>query len=159
MRFIHIKLHQNFSVYVHCYTNISFVKLSICRSRQNFVLPRSFHKNTRTIRVILLYPFSSLTISIHIRILEALLEKFLSNSYMLQTPRLFQGFSYNLHCLARHYNYSLHAFKFFICCQIKTSLTASTKGENISNNVRIFAINLYAPRHKPYLISYGYTIA
>ena len=104
-------------------------------------------------------PFSSLTISIHIRILEALLKKFLSNSYMLQTPRLFQGFSYNLHCLARHYNYSLHAFKFFICCQIKTNLIASTKGENISNNVRIFAINLYAPRHKPYLISYGYTIA
>ena len=59
---------------------------------------------------------------------------------MLQTPRLFQGFSYNLHCLARHYNYSLHVFKFFICCQIKTNLIASTKGENISNNVRIFAI-------------------
>ena len=57
-------------------------------------------------------PFFSLTISIHMRILEALLENFLSNSYMLQTPRLFQGFSYNLHCLARHYNYSLHAFKF-----------------------------------------------
>ena len=56
--------------------------------------------------------FSSLTFSIHIRILEALLKKFLSNSYMLQTPRLFQRFSYNLHCLARHYNYSLHAFKF-----------------------------------------------
>ena len=144
---------------VVCQTNILFVKLTICRSRQNFVLPRPFHKNTRTIRVILLYTFSSLIISIHIRILEALLEKFLSNSYMLQTPRLFQGFSYNLYCLARHYNYSLHAFKFFICCQIKTNLIASTKGENISNNVRIFAINLYAPRHKPYLISYGYTIA
>ena len=138
---------------VVCQTNILFVKLTICRSRQNFVLPRPFHKNTRTIRVILLYPFSSLTISIHIRILEALLDKFLSNLYMLQTPGLFQGFSYNL-----HYNFSLHAFKFFICCQIKTNLIASTKGENISNNVRIFAINLYAPRHKPYLISYGYTI-
>ena len=87
-------------------------QISICRSRQNFVLLRLFHKNTRTIRVNLLYPFSSLTISIHIRILEALLEKFLSNSYMLQTPRLFQRFSYNLHCLSRYYNYSLHAFKF-----------------------------------------------
>ena len=144
---------------VVCQTNILFVKLTICRSRQNFVLPRPFHKNTRTIRVILLYPFSSLTISIHIRILEALLDKFLSNLYMLQTPRLFQGFSYNLHCLARHYNYSFTCIQVFICCQIKTNLIASTKGENISNNVRIFAINLYAPRHKPYLISYGYTIA
>ena len=144
---------------VVCQTNILFVKLTICRSRQNFVLPRPFHKNTRTIRVILLYPFSSLTISIHIRILEALLKKFLSSSYMLQTPRLFQGFSYNLHSLARHYNYSLHAFKFFICCQIKTNLISSTKGQNISTSVRIFTINLYAPRHKPYLISYGYTIA
>ena len=82
-----------------------------------------FHKNTRTISVILLYPFSSLTISIHIRILEALLKKFLSNSYMLQTPRLFQGFSYNLHCLARHYNYSLHAFKFsYVAKSKQTSL-------------------------------------
>ena len=105
-------------------------------------------------------PFSSLTISIHIRILEALLKKFLSKSYMIQTPRLLQEFLYKLrYCLARHYNFSLHAFKFFICCQIKTNLIASTKGENISNNVRIFAINLYAPRHKTYLISYGYTIA
>ena len=106
---------------MHCQTNISFVKLSIYRSRQNFVLPKPFHKNTKTIRVIILYPFSSLTISIHIRTLEALLKKFLSNTYMLQTPRLFQGFSYNLHYLARHYNYSLHAFKFYICCQIKTT--------------------------------------
>ena len=64
--------------------------------------------------------FSSLTILIHIRILEALLEKFLSNSYMLQTPRLFQGFSYNIHCLARHYNY---AFKFSYAARSKqTSL-------------------------------------
>ena len=144
---------------VVCQTNILFVKLTICRSRQNFVLPRPFHKNTRTIRVILLYPFSSLTISIHIRILEALLDKFLSNLYMLQTPGLFQEFSYNLHCLARHYNYSLHAFKFFICCQIKTNLIASTKGENISNNVKILATNLYAPKLKSYFISYDYSIA
>ena len=72
----------------------------IINSRQNFVLPKPFHKNTRTIRVILLYTFSSLIISIHIRILESLLEKFLSNFYMFQTPRLLLGFSYNLHWLA-----------------------------------------------------------
>ena len=104
-------------------------------------------------------PFSFQTISIYIRILKALSKKFLSNSYMLQTPRLFQGFSYNIHCLARHYNYSFTCIQVFICCQIKTNLISSTKGENISTNVRIFAINLYAPRHKSYLISYGYTIA
>ena len=103
--------------------------------------------------------FSSLTIKIHIRILETLLKKFLSNSYMLQTPRLFQGFSYNLHCLVRHDNYSLYAFKFFICCQIKTNLIASTIGENISNNVRNFTTNPYALRHKLYLIYYDYSIA
>ena len=39
---------------------------------------------------------------------------------------------------------SLYAFKFFICCQIKTNLIAFTIGENIPNNVKIFAINLYA---------------
>ena len=67
--------------------------------------------------------FSSLTISIHIRILEALLEKFLSNSYMLQTPRLFQGFSYNLHCLARHYIiHYMHSSFSYVARSKQTSL-------------------------------------
>ena len=51
-----------------------------------------FHKNARTIRFIPFVPFYSLIISIHVRILEVLLKKILSKSYMLQTPRLLNNF-------------------------------------------------------------------
>lgn len=67
-------------------------------------------------------PFSSLIISIHISIFEALLKKFPSNFYMFQTPQLLQGFSHSLHYIDMTIIHYMHSSFPYIARSKQTSL-------------------------------------